>query len=371
MKIITIGRATTNNVVLRDNQVSDTHAQIIIKPNNRYSIVDLNSTNGTYVNNVRINGETILNAYDVIKIGNNVIPWQELVNLSNKRAGIVASLPNYSNSHNVPYQSAKRQNSGGIFGYIVCCVVTAILIGGIMGLLMYSTSKSKQQQIEALNKHITELNEKIDDVETGATLDKNTLISDQLDLQEELEKQIAKLNETTGKLTDANNDNTELNKQINKINETVAQLKSNLQQVTTNLEETKSDLNQKEKDLTEEQNKLIAKEDELRRTQIELEDAQRELNEAKGDLDDSNKNEEKLRNEINTSNELIKAFQTKTIPELEQKIDERTKEVDRLTKEVNRLTKEVERLTNQSKVSDQTVGAGKSSETKTSEPTAN
>lgn len=65
-----IGRAFTNDIVLEDAAASRQHAEFRVdEAANKLSIVDLDSTNGTFVNHVRISGECALTASDVIRIG--------------------------------------------------------------------------------------------------------------------------------------------------------------------------------------------------------------------------------------------------------------------------------------------------------------
>jgi pSer/pThr/pTyr-binding forkhead associated (FHA) protein len=49
---VAIGRATTSDIVLRDWAVSRSHARID-RSERGFELVDLSSTNGTFVNNVR------------------------------------------------------------------------------------------------------------------------------------------------------------------------------------------------------------------------------------------------------------------------------------------------------------------------------
>jgi ABC transport system ATP-binding/permease protein len=67
--MITFGRDTSNDVVLDSPTVSRFHAQIE-KIGQRYRLVDLNSANGSFVNDQRVKDrETWLNAEDVVRIG--------------------------------------------------------------------------------------------------------------------------------------------------------------------------------------------------------------------------------------------------------------------------------------------------------------
>lgn len=66
--IITIGRHPESNMVLADPNVSRNHAEI--RPQgDRYQVVDLGSTNGTRVNGVRIDKQTLQDG-DEITFGN-------------------------------------------------------------------------------------------------------------------------------------------------------------------------------------------------------------------------------------------------------------------------------------------------------------
>jgi class 3 adenylate cyclase len=69
-----IGRAGTNDVVVEDAAASRQHAEIWVDDvTGKISVVDLDSTNGTFVNHERINGECTLKADDAIRIGQVII----------------------------------------------------------------------------------------------------------------------------------------------------------------------------------------------------------------------------------------------------------------------------------------------------------
>ena len=75
MKIITVGRETSNDVVISDSFVGRHHLQLIKDEAGNYFVRDLNSTNGTFVNGQRIQGEVAIDEQDVIRIGNTTLPW--------------------------------------------------------------------------------------------------------------------------------------------------------------------------------------------------------------------------------------------------------------------------------------------------------
>lgn len=77
MKVITIGRDHSNDIVIHDPKVSRMHhLQIVQTDEGRFFASDMQSTNGTYVNGKRISTETELFQCDIIRIGETILPWQ-------------------------------------------------------------------------------------------------------------------------------------------------------------------------------------------------------------------------------------------------------------------------------------------------------
>ncbi len=72
--IVSFGRAEANTVVLRDAKVSRQHAKILQKGED-FVLVDLNSSNGTYVNGERIE-EHVLTNNDEFQIGDTTLQYQ-------------------------------------------------------------------------------------------------------------------------------------------------------------------------------------------------------------------------------------------------------------------------------------------------------
>ena len=66
--IITIGRKDGNTIKLTDQYASGNHAKIVVK-NNEILIDDLNSTNGVFINDEKVNGSAKLRSNDKIRIG--------------------------------------------------------------------------------------------------------------------------------------------------------------------------------------------------------------------------------------------------------------------------------------------------------------
>ena len=69
--VITIGRKEGNTIRLTEPYASGNHAKIVVK-NNEILIEDLNSTNGVFINDEKINGYAKIRANDKIRIGSAI-----------------------------------------------------------------------------------------------------------------------------------------------------------------------------------------------------------------------------------------------------------------------------------------------------------
>lgn len=76
-KIIAVGRNDDNDIVIEDSYVGRNHCKIIQNNDSTFTIVDLNSTNGTYVNGIRISDAMELHMNDIVRIGNTTLSWQK------------------------------------------------------------------------------------------------------------------------------------------------------------------------------------------------------------------------------------------------------------------------------------------------------
>lgn len=68
---ITIGRKEDNSIVLNDQFVSSHHAKLFVR-NDEFYLEDLGSTNGTYVNDNKIQGRIRLKVEDEIRLGSTI-----------------------------------------------------------------------------------------------------------------------------------------------------------------------------------------------------------------------------------------------------------------------------------------------------------
>jgi len=69
--IITVGRDLSNDIVVQDPEVSRYQVRLR-RVRQGYSIEDMGSTNGTFVNGIRLAGPIVLNHDDVVKLGSTI-----------------------------------------------------------------------------------------------------------------------------------------------------------------------------------------------------------------------------------------------------------------------------------------------------------
>ncbi len=67
--LVHVGRGEHNDIVLADESVSDTHASIQKREGERWCVVDMESTNGTYIAGKRISGLVVLEEVDELRFG--------------------------------------------------------------------------------------------------------------------------------------------------------------------------------------------------------------------------------------------------------------------------------------------------------------
>jgi len=69
---LTIGRDSTNEVVINDAEISRRHARLTFQ-GGKYVLEDLGSTNGTFVNGQRLAGPRVLKAGEVVSFGEQIV----------------------------------------------------------------------------------------------------------------------------------------------------------------------------------------------------------------------------------------------------------------------------------------------------------
>jgi pSer/pThr/pTyr-binding forkhead associated (FHA) protein len=75
--LVTIGRYTGNTITIPDEQVSRIHARLT-RTGDSYTVEDLNSSNGLFVNSVRVTHPTLLSSGDLVRLGTSVVMLYEV-----------------------------------------------------------------------------------------------------------------------------------------------------------------------------------------------------------------------------------------------------------------------------------------------------
>lgn len=131
MRELRIGRGSGNDIIISDQTVSRSHAILIIS-NSGYSVKDLHSGNGTYINGMRVSGVSALADNDILKVGNVVVPWKNYLKLNNvseieKPNESVLGIEESKKPIINPSSTEKTNTSSS----------TAALVLGIIGLILF------------------------------------------------------------------------------------------------------------------------------------------------------------------------------------------------------------------------------------------
>ena len=73
---ITVGRASSSDIVLDEHFVSSTHARFVPR-GSFYYVEDLGSTNGTFVNEKHVSGEAQLKLDSRVRVGETIFRYEE------------------------------------------------------------------------------------------------------------------------------------------------------------------------------------------------------------------------------------------------------------------------------------------------------
>lgn len=139
MKEITIGRLSDNSVAFpQDHTVSGHHAKIVMNAG-QYYIQDLGSTNGTFVNGQRITGARQLNMQDVVRVGNQTLPWLRYFDGS---IPVKPATPKPGPQPPIVVQPSSQNNGLAIAGF-VCSFFPGICIAGLV-MSIIGLSKAKE-----------------------------------------------------------------------------------------------------------------------------------------------------------------------------------------------------------------------------------
>lgn len=150
MREITIGRGQDNDITINDSSVSRHHATII-QSSSGIVVNDNGSSNGTFINGNRIQGECALSNNDILKLGSALIPWMNYVGIKEESHSLQTKLikeevskPNPSpapvvESSNVQNQNVQQHVIVQQIGSPSNGLGTAGFVLGLVGLIIFPT----------------------------------------------------------------------------------------------------------------------------------------------------------------------------------------------------------------------------------------
>ena len=136
-KIIRVGRAKDNDIVLSDSSVSRNHCEFSYDSEGNVFLFDKNSTNGTFVNGHKIKGYVKLELNDVVVVGIAApLRWKEFSKFSQSNANIdgVYKKGNINNaSHQSEAYSIQKKRNKAIITIITIVSISALFV--VLGFL--------------------------------------------------------------------------------------------------------------------------------------------------------------------------------------------------------------------------------------------
>ncbi len=153
MKVITIGRLKGNDVVIdNDDRVSRHHLQIVQMDDGTYHLIDFGSTNGTYINGNRVQGEVLLDEGDFVRIGDTMLPWTiyfEPDFVSQAQEGVEEStVITQGRQEEAPAQQVTGEHPSGsnvyaVLGFIFAFLPFLSLLGFVFSIIGLISAKKK------------------------------------------------------------------------------------------------------------------------------------------------------------------------------------------------------------------------------------
>lgn len=249
-EIIVIGRGAESNFVANDGSVSRQHAQII-DYGTYYTVVDLGSTNGTFVNGRRVSSETTLHAGDVLKVGNVVVPWEQLV------------------------QPPQKQKKAKVLLAILIPVIAVLLLGGALGayfIWWHGKDVSKELADENRKKAVELSQQKTENEEKAKQLEEEQNAKKDLERQKnalDAEKKKAEKDRE-----EANREAELAKKEAEKAKKEAEKAKKDAEKARKEAENAKTEVNTKTKKIEKEAEEKAQKKEEEKKKKIDTEEAQ-------------------------------------------------------------------------------------------------
>ena len=156
MQELTIGRSPDNSIIINDNTVSRRHATLIVSQS-EFSVKDLGSANGTFVNGMRVAGVASLQSNDILKVGNSVVPWMNYINMGGHQMPNsdpqISKQPSAGHSEKVKLDNSTGALVTGIVGlvliwfpYVSVAGVVLNIISIVLGAVAMSKYKERRDQ---------------------------------------------------------------------------------------------------------------------------------------------------------------------------------------------------------------------------------
>ncbi|HET6866508.1 MAG TPA: FHA domain-containing protein [Solirubrobacteraceae bacterium] len=123
---IVIGRDPQSDLVLADGEVSGQHARITPSPDGSATVEDLESTNGTFVNQNELEGPAHLEAGDELLLGVSVLQLRSVDDFRARGSGVIQlppglaiaeSTPTYVNPEVARIEQVEKQPSAAPAGH--------------------------------------------------------------------------------------------------------------------------------------------------------------------------------------------------------------------------------------------------------------
>ena len=107
---IIMGRSSSSDYTIKDSKMSGSHCSFEMTSKGQLMFTDLGSTNGSYLNNSRVN-QTPVKINDVVRIGNTLIRLEDKRLSVNERMTIGVSNHNESNDKTLPTMSEAEKKA--------------------------------------------------------------------------------------------------------------------------------------------------------------------------------------------------------------------------------------------------------------------
>ena len=131
MKQFKIGKGASNDVVIEnDPTVSRVHLAVFIDDEKNIFVTDLKSTNGSYVNGVRIDESVKLETLDVLKIGNTLVNWPKFLKDNDNLEKVYETLNDSSKiaeSEKITKTSFKKKRNIYKYSLILIFIILGII----------------------------------------------------------------------------------------------------------------------------------------------------------------------------------------------------------------------------------------------------